>query len=234
MEILKIKITLDEIKPEIYREVLMVKDSTYHELHMVIQKVFGWEDYHLYAFNVDGDRIGLKEIDESGKTDYDSSDTVIFSDKNSFSYEYDFGDSWEITIQIIEELDADPNMNYPICVDGKRACPPEDCGGVPGYEELVSARGKAKREFIDWIGYEFDPEAFTVEWANNRLNDPDCCRKGYTVEDLAGMAGKTPATIKRWFKKLENNELKDYLWKYEDKTLLLDPEGAPILFSHLR
>ncbi|MBU3159870.1 plasmid pRiA4b ORF-3 family protein [Clostridium frigoris] len=234
MKILKLKIILDEIKPEIYREVLIEKEATFHDLHLVIQKVFGWEDYHLYDFTVDDKRIGLEEIDESGETDYDSNDTVIFSDKKSFSYEYDFGDGWCHTIKIIEELDADPNMNYPVCVGGKRACPPEDCGGVPGYEEIISADGDDKKEFIDWLGYEFDPEAFTVEWANERLNDPDCCRKGYTVEDLAGMAGKTPATIKKWVKKLEDNELRDYLWKYKGKTLLLDPEGVPVLYSHLR
>jgi len=64
--------------------------------------------------------------------------------------------------------------------------------------------------------------------------DQYCCRKGYTVEDLAGMAGKTPATIKKWFKRLGDNELKDYLWKYEGKIYLPDLEGVPALFKHLR
>lgn len=226
MKILKLRISLDEIEPEIYREVLVDKEITYHDLHMVIQKVFGWEDYHLYEFNVEGDRIGDLENDEFGDITYDSKITPIFSDKKVFYYEYDFGDSWEHTVKIVEELEADPNMDYPVCIGGKRACPPEDCGGVPGYEELLND----PEEFAEWLGYEYDPESFTVKWANERLNDHNCCRKGYTVEDLAEMAGKSTATIKRWIKKLEDNELKDYLWKYEGKILLLDPEGVPILF----
>lgn len=228
MKILRIKISLNET--EIYREVLVEKEITYHDLHMVIQKVFGWEDYHLYEFMVDGDKIGNLENDDFGDITYESKNTLIFSDKKEFSYEYDFGDGWEHTIKIIEELDADPNMDYPVCIDGKKACPPEDCGGIPGYEELLDD----PEEFEEWLGYEYDPEAFTIEWANERLNDPDCCRKGYTIEDLAEMAGKSTSTIRRWFKKLEDNELKDYLWKYEGKTLLLDPEGVPVLMEHLR
>lgn len=223
MKILKLRISLDET--EIYREVLVDKEITYHDLHMVIQKVFGWEDYHLYEFNVEGDRIGDLENDEFGDITYDSKTTLIFSDKKDFYYEYDFGDSWEHTVKIVEELEADPNMNYPVCIGGKRACPPEDCGGVLGYEELLND----PEESVEWLGYEYDSESFTVEWANERLHDPNCCRKGYTVEDLAEMAGKSTTTIKRWIEKLEDNELKDYLWKYEGK-ILLDPEGVPILF----
>lgn len=91
-----------------------------------------------------------------------------------------------------------------------------------------------KKEFKEWLGYDYDPDAFTVEWANERLNDPDCCRKGYSIEDLAQMAGKSTSTIRRWFKKLGDNELKDHLWKYKGKTLVLDPKGVPVLMQHLR
>lgn len=236
MKTLKIKISLEKTK--IYREVIVYKEITYHDLHMVIQKVFGWEDYHLYEFIVDGNKIGNLENDDFGHLTSEAKDTLIFTNKKKFQYEYDFGDAWEHTIEIIEELDADPKTDYPVCVGGKGACPPEDCGGVDGYRELVKAMKRGsdakKKEFKEWLGYDYDPDAFTVEWANERLNDPDCCRKGYSIEDLAQMTGKSTSTIRRWFKKLEDNELKDYLWKYEGKTLVLDPEGVPVLMQHLR
>ena len=173
MIILQLKISLDHTR--VNREVLVRKDITYHELHKVIQRVFGWEDYHLYEFNVEGDQIGDLENDEFGSITYEAMTTPIFSDKKKFSYEYDFGDGWEHTIRIVKELEADPAVDYPVCIGGKRACPPEDCGGVYGYREILktvsSGSAVKKEELEEWLGYEFDPDDFSVEWANERLKD---------------------------------------------------------------
>ena len=92
MKILQLKISLDHTW--VNREVLVREGITYHELHKVIQRVFGWEDYHLYEFVVEGDRIGDLENDEFGSTAYEAATTPIFSDKKKFSYQYDFGDGW--------------------------------------------------------------------------------------------------------------------------------------------
>jgi hypothetical protein len=163
LKILQLKISLDHTW--VNREVLVREDITYHELHKVIQRVFGWEDYHLYEFVVEGDRIGDLENDEFGSIAYEAATTPIFTDKKKFSYQYDFGDGWEHTIRIVKKLEADPDVDYPVCIGGKRACPPEDCGGVYGYREILRNR----EQFVDWLGYEFDPDDFTVEWANERL-----------------------------------------------------------------
>jgi hypothetical protein len=171
LKILQLKISLDHTR--VNREVLVRKDITYHELHRVIQRVFGWEDYHLYEFNVEGDQIGDLENDEFGSIAYEAMTTPIFSDKKKFSYEYDFGDGWEHTIRIVKELEADPAVDYPVCIGGKRACPPEDCGGIYGYREILktvsSGSTSKKEELEEWLGYEFDPDDFSVEWANERL-----------------------------------------------------------------
>jgi DNA-directed RNA polymerase subunit F len=155
MKILKLKISL--IRTRVNREVLVKKDITYHELHKVIQNVFGWEDEHLYEFVVGEGRIGDLDHDLCDNLAYDSMTTPIFADQKEFFYQYDFGDTWMHSVRIEKELEADPEVDYPVCVGGKRACPPEDCGGLYGYREILRKRNG------------FDPDDFTVDWANERL-----------------------------------------------------------------
>jgi hypothetical protein len=89
------------------------------------------------------------------------------------SYTYDFGDNWEHTIQIEKVVDAEPGIRYPRCIDGKRACPPEDCGGAWGYGDFLKAIQDPKHseheEMTEWIGGEFDPEEFDLAAVNNGL-----------------------------------------------------------------
>ena len=88
-------------------------------------------------------------------------------------YEYDFGDGWEHEIKVEKALDADPTTHYPRCTAGNRACPPDDCGGPFGYEELLRAiqapSHPEHEEMLDWIGGEFDPEAFDLAGVNRAL-----------------------------------------------------------------
>lgn len=88
-------------------------------------------------------------------------------------YTYDFGDTWEHSIVLEKRLPNDPNMTYPVCTDGQLACPPEDCGGIPGFYDLVEALNdpnhERHEEMLDWIGDDFDPQAFSVDNVNRML-----------------------------------------------------------------
>jgi hypothetical protein len=94
-----------------------------------------------------------------------------------FVYEYDFGDSWEHEILVEKILPAEAETAYPLCLRGKRACPPEDVGGVWGYEEFLEAIGDPTQEehesYLEWVGGDFDPEAFDLEETNQRLREID-------------------------------------------------------------
>ena len=98
---------------------------------------------------------------------------IIPEDKFKFTYLYDFGDSWEHEILVEKMLEADPAIIYPICTQGRRACPPEDYGGVWGYEEFLETIQDSTypehEEMLDWVGGNFDPEDAGVGEANTRL-----------------------------------------------------------------
>ena len=98
---------------------------------------------------------------------------LINKEKNKFTYEYDFGDGWDHMVKLVAIEEADKNVKYPVCLAGERACPPEDCGGPWSYPELLETlRGpdnQERRELIDWLGDDFDPEFFDLETTNERL-----------------------------------------------------------------
>ena len=101
------------------------------------------------------------------------SQIVKMGRKTRFTYEYDFGDSWQHEIVLEKTLEPEPRVRYPRCVEGERACPPEDCGGVWGYAELREAiadpKHESHEEMLEWIGGEFDPERFSVDEVNKEL-----------------------------------------------------------------
>lgn len=180
MAILQLKISLREIKPVIWREFLVSDFWSFHRLHNIIQSVMGWEDYHLHEFDVDGVKIG--PIDED--VDYDLEDSkktklsdYINSKGQKFSYVYDFGDTWEheIVVKDIKEEDIKDIDKLPICLNGKRRCPPEDCGGVFGYEEILEIKKdknhpEYKEKIIGWLGEDFNLEEFDIKEINNKLS----------------------------------------------------------------
>ena len=88
-------------------------------------------------------------------------------------YTYDFGDSWEHSIVLEKRLPIDLNTPYPVCTDGQLACPPEDCGGIPGFYDLIEVLSdpnhERREEIMEWIGDEFDPQAFSVDKVNRML-----------------------------------------------------------------
>jgi hypothetical protein len=99
--------------------------------------------------------------------------TLVSGEGDKFTYEYDFGDDWQHEIKIEKVLPPDPKQKLPVCIKGKRACPPEDIGGVWGYEEFLEAIKDPNHDehamYTEWIGDDFDPEAFDLDEVNERL-----------------------------------------------------------------
>lgn len=123
----------------IWRRVLVRSDMTLTSLHQVIQIAMGWEDYHLHAFRIHGRYFGIQWTGERHRR---KDREVMLSDlglrnRQKFLYTYDFGDYWEHEIRVEARSDRETRKRYPVCTDGKRACPPEDCGGPEAYTALL-------------------------------------------------------------------------------------------------
>jgi hypothetical protein len=166
--IYRMRIDLRGITPPIWRRV-EVSDCSLAELHVVVQAAMGWTDCHLHEFEIDLDRYSVPSPfggDEDMGT-IDARDVwlseVIRGKGAKLRYMYDFGDGWDHSIKVEAVEAGDPSQVYPRCVKGNRNCPPEDCGGVCGYQELLEILSDPKHpeheERIEWIG-EFDSESF--------------------------------------------------------------------------
>jgi hypothetical protein len=178
--VLQFKITLQGIKPPIWRRI-QTKDCTLDKLHEHIQTAMGWTNSHLHQFIIQGAIYGDPELLYEGWEDetppVDSRllkiSKIVPKDGSRFKfhYEYDFGDGWEHEVLFEGFLPAEKGVRYPLCVEGQRACPPEDVGGMGGYEDFVEAitnsRHKRHKELLEWSGpfapEAFDPQAATAE-----------------------------------------------------------------------
>jgi hypothetical protein len=175
------KITLMDIEPPIWRRI-RVKDCSLDRLHEHIQTAMGWTNSHLHQFKIDGLLYGDPDLLCDGWEDETQPvssletqvSTIIPEDGTQmrFEYEYDFGDGWEHEILFEGCLAAKKGAWYPVCVDGQRACPPEDVGGTFGYEEYLEALADPEHEehesYMEWRG-PFDPEAFDAGAATRRM-----------------------------------------------------------------
>lgn len=179
-EICQLKVTLLGTSPPIWRRLLVLADLTLAQLHDVLQAAMGWEDGHMHEFSIGQRRFGRPDPEDQlmGMPSAENERTVRLSGilgrvSSKVIYTYDFGDSWEHSIVLEKWLPIDPNATYPICTDGQLACPPEDCGGVPGFYDLVEALADPNHEryeeMLDWIGGDFDPQAFSVDKVNKML-----------------------------------------------------------------
>ena len=173
--IYQIKIALRDIKPPVWRRV-QLKDGTLDRLDAIIQVCMGWNGYHLHAFEIGGEQFGPPDPDGMMDIHPESKiklSQVVAQGFKKFTYTYDFGDNWEHIIQIEKTLDAEPGFHYPRCIAGKRACPPEDCGGPWGYgnflEAILDPKHPEHEEQLEWAGGEFDPEEFDMEDVNDGL-----------------------------------------------------------------
>ena len=175
----QLKINLLEVEPPIWRCVLVSPDVTLGDLNYILQAAMGWTNSHLHQFTVCGMRFSdpRLELDEYNPHVQDEFGVTLAEAMpevgDTLEFEYDLGDGWEHNVLLEAIVLAEPGTKYPICAAGGRACPPEDCGGVGGYEEFLAAISDPDHEehddYLTWAGGAFDPEAFDVDKLNKRL-----------------------------------------------------------------
>lgn len=175
----RFKVELLYIEPAIWRVIVVPESYTFWDLHVAIQDAMGWLDYHLHAFDTDlsGKRsmpyIGIpeNEMDEGYVAGWRVPITEHFREPGDIvKYDYDFGDSWEHIVELIAIEPRISGVKYPRCIDGKRACPVEDCGGIEGYYELLEIltdpNHNEYRETTHWLKnhaknyYPYKPDEF--------------------------------------------------------------------------
>jgi hypothetical protein len=169
----RLKVTLKKVRPPIWRRFLVPSDISLARLHDCLQAVMPWSDAHLHLFEAQGVRYGDPDP-ELGFACVSESRTklkqVLRHPKDRLTYEYDFGDYWLHDVVLEAVLLPAKHDSYPVIEAGRRACPPEDVGGINGYGALLEALDDPSDpehvELLDWVGETFDPDAFDVEAAN--------------------------------------------------------------------
>ena len=170
-----LRVSLRDIEPVVWRRLVVQSEMPLPKLTRALERVMGWEGYHLHMFDVGGILFG----------DPDEDDDYVINEKAatvkhvlprvgaSLRWDYDFGDGWEHDV-VVEAIESPvEGKRYPVCLDGGRACPPEDCGGIPGYERLLGAMADPNDpehdDLVEWAPDGFDPEVFDLVAANRRL-----------------------------------------------------------------
>ena len=176
--IARLLVKLDLIEPVIWRRVEVPITTSLKGLHDVIQAVMLFQDYHLFEFNAGGKRYAVPDPEwDFGRETYAARNVRIGAllDRGitTFNYTYDFGDDWRHSITVEAVTDADPAVEYPRFVDGDRRAPPEDVGGVPGFDGFLNAMAKPRhvqhREVVEWYGGRFEANDIGVDTINERI-----------------------------------------------------------------
>jgi hypothetical protein len=179
-EIATVRIELRHTDPLIWRQVEVPTSITLRVLHDIIQAVVGWFDYHLWEFTIGKQRYGLPMDDGWGAPPLIAADKVRLRDvlkprKTIIDYMYDFGDGWEHRLTVTGVRAGEPGVSYPRYIGGERNGPPEDCGGVPGFYELLEALADPAlpdHAFLkQWAG-DYDPDTFDalpIKYALGRI-----------------------------------------------------------------
>lgn len=179
-EIIQLTVSLQRSKPLIWRSLLVNQATSFLELHHIIQIAMGWKNFHLFEFNLDGYRIGMIEESEYG---YGSSHLldagkilltdILSLEKDSFHYNYDFGDCWLHQITIEKLVKKEDKAFYPKCINGQLNGPPEDCGGISGFygmlKILQDKDHMRNKEMRNWVGKKYDPENVDLVKINKQL-----------------------------------------------------------------
>jgi len=170
---LQLKISLRDVEPRVWRRLVVVSDLTLAHLHDAIQRAFGWQDQHLHECRIGAFKYGRPDYVDDFPSDgppLADERSVTLADalggKRKFEYCYDFGDDWWHDIVVEAELEADTRAPAKVLVAGERACPPEDCGGPPGFLDLIAALRDPTHpehaELCEWAG-NYDPEKFDLD-----------------------------------------------------------------------
>jgi len=176
-KIYQIKISLKRISPPIWRRIEVPADTRLDDLSRFILRAMGWYGYHLMSFEHNreiyyGDRESELELEGRLMAKY-TLNKLLRAPKDKLLFNYDFGDDWRHDVTLEKILDPEPGTKYPRCTAGKRNCPPENCGGPWGYDGVLKALkdpdNPESEELLDWVGKDFDAEAFEVGAVNGRI-----------------------------------------------------------------
>lgn len=172
----QIKISLIGSKPPIWRRFVASNSMTLSRFHDLLQIVMGWEDSHLHQYRVGSQYFGVPDPDFPQNMKNEARVTLaelMPVEGASAIYEYDFGDGWEHKLVVEKVLPHRGSEPLTRCLGGRRACPPEDCGGIPGYQRLLEAVGDPDHPehgaLSQWLGDGFDPDRFDVSIVNYEL-----------------------------------------------------------------
>ncbi len=198
--VFQFKCTLLHTKPPVWRRIQVPESYTFYELHVAVQDAMDWLDYHLHHFEVHGkEQKGARVHIECPWWDpWDMDDDWLITTEVPIKdylkkpsdraiYRYDYGDGWEMSVSLEKILPKTKNTKYPICLDGKLAAPPEDCGAIPGYYHCIEAFDAADelekrpdteeieelRERLVWLSgwnpYLFNPKKIQFESPRDRF-----------------------------------------------------------------
>jgi len=174
----QLKVTLVSSQPAIWRRVQVESTVTLQRLHRILQVVMGWTDSHMHGFRLPepgqrGARWRLRPIESADEKTTRVGD-LLRQPKDWLIYEYDFGDGWEHAIVLEEIVPRASPARYPMVLAGRGACPPEDVGGLPGYQHFLEAIKDPKHpdheDMVEWGGEDFDPAAFDVHATNRAFH----------------------------------------------------------------
>jgi hypothetical protein len=179
-EIATLRIELNDSDPPIWRVVEVPTSITLKILHDIVQAAMGWLDYHLWELVIDGQAYGLPMDEDWGTAPRKVASRTRLRDVLApgtarIDYTYDFGDNWEHSLIVSDVRPGDPHTAYPRFIDGQRDCPPEDCGGIPGFYEMLEARADPEHpdhaEISEWLdGYDPDElDVFPIQVALGRI-----------------------------------------------------------------
>jgi hypothetical protein len=178
--IYQIKVGLRDARPPIWRRLLVPADVSLAGLHDVVQVAFGWDGGHMHVFQTPYGNFGRADRELGHRAEAPVTlEQVAGQAKDKIRYTYDFGDDWTHEILVEKILDRDPALTYPRCTGGRRAAPPDDCGGIWGYQELVEIladpRHPEHEERLEWLelddASQFDPAAFDLDRVNRGLTE---------------------------------------------------------------
>jgi hypothetical protein len=175
--VLQLKVSLNDFEPVIWRRVLVPDSIALPKLHRVLQELCLWWNYHLHLFDVDGVQYGQPEFDDGGDFDWKNERgvkvTTLMALGESFGYCYDFGDNWNLTIEMEKSWPVRVALKHAVCIDGEFAAPPEDVGGIGGYRQFLEALADPSDEehesWVVWSGGNYDFSRCDLAEINARL-----------------------------------------------------------------
>jgi len=178
-KVYQLKITLIDSKPKIWRQIIVNPETLLVDLHRIIQTTMGWTNSHLHVFKGKDEEYSPIEfeVENAKNSRIIKLNKILKTEHHFIQYEYDFGDGWEHEILLEKILEEDEKNQVPRCIGGKRNCPPEDCGGLSGYENVIKTISDPAHydyeEMMTWLGGEFDPEYFNLNEVNEQLKQKD-------------------------------------------------------------